>query len=327
MKAIYASVARRAFTGLTTPCLRHLRRAACFSLVLVGLQFSGTSIAQAGGVMFLNANAESNEVWMLKRANNGQVSLAGTFSTQGAGSGLIELASQNSIALTSDAKFLYVANALSNDITAFQVKRTGLRFVARVPSGGTFPNSVAVFGNLLYVLNAQGSAANITGYTIQNNGAPVAIPNSTRPVTAVPIPTQVGFTPDGATLIVTGKGANNIDTYAIGAGGLATGPTVQHSAGGSPFGFAFDSAGHVVISEIINSAASSYSWAGGVLQAITAHLSDFGKAACWTVITTTPLFRDNMPTSRIRIPIRCRGTPLRPTAASHWSTLTVRPPS
>ncbi len=241
--------------------------------------------------MFLNANADSNEVWMLKRANNGQVSLAGTFSTQGAGSGLIELASQNSIALTSDAKFLYVANALSNDITAFQVKRTGLRFVARVPSGGTFPNSVAVFGNLLYVLNAQGTAANITGYTIQNNGAPVAIPNSTRPVTtAVPIPTQVGFTPDGATLIVTGKGANNIDTYAIGADGLATGPTVQHSAGGSPFGFAFDNAGHVVISEIINSAASSYSWAGGVLQAITAHLTDFGKAACWTVITNNPTF-------------------------------------
>ena len=44
--------------------------------------------------MFLNANADSNEVWMLKRANNGQLTVAGTFSTQGAGSGLTELASQ-----------------------------------------------------------------------------------------------------------------------------------------------------------------------------------------------------------------------------------------
>ncbi len=290
MKITLTSVIRAA-TGCTVDSLRHLRGVVCFTLVMLGLQTSGLSIAQAGGVMFLNANAESNEVWMLKRANNGQLSVAGTFSTQGAGSGLVELASQNSIALTSDHKFLYVANAASNDITVFSVKPNALRFVARVPSGGTFPNSVAVFDKLLYVLNAKGVAANITGFTIQSSGGLVPIPNSTRPLsTSLPIPTQVGFTPDGATLMVPEKLTNNIDTYTMGVDGLATGPVAQPSAGGSPFGFAFDHAGHVVISEIVNSGASSYSWPGGVLQVITAHLTDFGKAACWTVITNNPTF-------------------------------------
>ncbi len=228
---------------------------------------------------------------MYKRANNGQLSLAGTFPTQGTGSSTTELASQGAVALGSNNKFLYAVNAASNEITAFQVKPSGLVFVGKVPSGGTFPNSVAVSGSLLYVLNAQGTSSNITGFRIRGNGSLAAIPASTRPLsTSLPVPAQIGFTPDGATLLVTEKIADTIDTYAMGADGLATGPTAQPSAGSGPFGFAFDDAGHLVVSEIGASSASSYTLSGGLLQVVTARLSDFGRAACWVVNTHNPAF-------------------------------------
>ena len=48
--------------------------------------------------------------------------------------------------------------------------------------------------------------------------------------------------------------------------------------------FAYDSAGHLIVSEVMKSAASSYSVSSsGVLTVITPSLVDFGKAACWTV--------------------------------------------
>src|SRR5262249_1558894 len=133
---------------------------------------------------------------------------------------------------------------------------------------------------------------NISGFKIKTNGTLVPLAGSTLPLSSeLPVPTQIGFTPDGKALLVTEKIADTIDTYTVGSNGLPSGPIAQASAGGSPFGFAFDHAGHIVISEIANSAASSYTWASdGTLSVITAHLSDFGKAACWTVVTNNASF-------------------------------------
>ena len=181
-----------------------------------------TAVTPAAGAVFANANAVSNEVWMYTRATDGQLTLLGTFSTQGTGGS--GLSSQGSIALANKNRFLYAVNGGSNEITAFQVKRAGLTFVGKVASGGIFPNSIAVFGNLLYVLNSKGTAANIAGFRIQSDGSLVAIENSTRLLSrARPSPAQVGFTPDGTTLIVSEQGPDIFDTYAIGADGLATG--------------------------------------------------------------------------------------------------------
>jgi 6-phosphogluconolactonase len=260
-----------------------------YTLLISGILLSTVCLSQgAGGVVFVNANdSTANAVWMYKRATNGQLTFFASYPTQGTGTGTAELASQGSLALALNNRYLYAVNGGSNQITAFQVKATGLVFIANVSSGGTWPNSLTVFGNLLYVLNAYGDNVNISGFRIKNNGTLVPIAGSTLPLSSdLPVPTQIGFTPDGKNLYVTEKIADTIDTYAVGLHGLPTGPTPQASAGGSPFGFAFDHAGHVVISEIANSAASSYSWSSdGTLEVITAHLTDFGKAACWTVIT------------------------------------------
>jgi len=247
-----------------------------------------TSAAPIVGSVFVNANASRNSVLMYSRDANGQLALIRSFSTKGAGS-RNGLSSQGSVALASNNQFLYAVNAGSNEISGFRVALDKLTFATKVPSGGTFPRSVAAYGSWLYVLNAQGTSANVTGFTIQADGSLVAIPNSTRPLSAdLPNPTQVGFTPDGATLLVTERDTSLIDTYAVGADGLLTGPTVQASAGNGPFGFAFDNAGHLVVSEVARSTASSYIVSDGVLHPITRKLKDFGKAACWTINTTSP---------------------------------------
>jgi 6-phosphogluconolactonase (cycloisomerase 2 family) len=225
---------------------------------------------------------------MYNRDSTGQLSFVRSFTTQGSGSPS-GLASQGSITLTADHKYLYLVNAGSNEITAFALKPNGLTFLNKVASGGTFPRSVTTYGNLVYVLNAKGGSANISGFTIQTNGSLVALPNSTRPlINALPQSAQVGFTPDGSTLFVTENDTDVIDTYTINLDGTPNGPTLQTSFGHGPFGFSFDGNGHLVVSEKTNSSASSYSITGGILNVITGKLKDFGKVACWAMCTTDP---------------------------------------
>jgi 6-phosphogluconolactonase len=253
-----------------------------------GMVGSVVVAAPTVGAVFVNGNSTANKVWMYNRGSNGQLSFVRSFATQGSGSPS-GLASQGSITLTNDHKYLYVVNAGSNEITAFALKPNGLTFLNKVPSGGTFPRSVTTFGNLLYVLNGKGTSANISGFTIQTNGSLVALPNSTRSLSsALPQSAQVGFTSDGSILIVTENDTDVIDTYTMNPDGTSNGPTLQTSFGHGPFGFSFDGNGHLVVSEKTNSSASSYSITGGILNVITGKLKDFGKVACWAVCTADP---------------------------------------
>jgi 6-phosphogluconolactonase len=250
------------------------------------------SSAQTTGAVYLNTNQVANEVWSYTRASDGTLSFAGKFSTQGAGSGSGNLDSQGAIILSPNGKLLFVVNAGSNEITSFSVQAGGqLTFVAKVPSVGTFPNSLTLHGSLLYVLNAMGTAR-ISGFKVNSSGVLKAIAGSARRLsTALPSPTQIGFNAAGTLLVVTEKGTNKIDTYTVAANGIATGPTVQNSNGPGPFGFAFDRLGHLIVSEVMQSAASSYSVSSsGTLTVITGSLVDFGKAACWTVNTNNRNF-------------------------------------
>jgi 6-phosphogluconolactonase len=261
--------------------------------ILVCLFLAAAAFAQTTGAIYLNTNQASNEVWSYTRGSDGTLTFAGTFPTQGGGSGSGNLDSQGAIILSQNGKLLFVVNAGSNEISSFAVQPGGqLTFVAKVPSGGTFPVSLALHGSLLYALNAGGTSARISGFKVNSSGTLKAITNSARRLsTALPTPTQIGFNAAGTLLVVTEKGTNKIDTYTVAANGLATGPNVQNSNGPGPFGFAYDSAGHLIVSEVMQSAASSYSVSSsGVLTVITGSLIDFGKAACWTVNTKNRKF-------------------------------------
>jgi 6-phosphogluconolactonase len=272
---------------------RNRMRAALPALLVVFVMWiSMAGSAQTTGAIYVNANAVgSNAVWAYTRGSDGTLTYAGTFSTQGSGSGGIDLKSQGSIAISQNGKYVFVANAGSNDVTSFSVQPGAqLTFVARTPSGGTFPNSLAVFRNLLYVLN-QGSSR-INAFRIGRKGALTPIANSSRKLSsASALGGQISFSPDGALLAVVEHMTSKLDTFTVGSDGRASGPLVQDSNGVGPLGFAFDHAGHLIVSEVRFSTISSYAISSsGVLTSITDQLPDFGVAACWTAVTNNSSF-------------------------------------
>jgi 6-phosphogluconolactonase len=117
------------------------------------------------------------------------------------------------------------------------------------------------------------------------------LPGSSRPLsTAAPDPAQIEFSPNGRQLVVTEKATNMIVTYRV-RFGYAGAPNAQPSSGMTPFGFAFDRRGLLVVSEAFGgapdaSAMSSYSLSDdGTITPITASAKTTETAACWVVVT------------------------------------------
>lgn len=254
----------------------------------------GASLNQAGtevGAVFTLSNAAAgNSVLAFSRAADGSLSPAGTFATTGNGTGA-GLGSQGSVALSNDGRFLFAVNAGSNSVTSFAVDGASLTPIGTVASGGTLPISLTVHGSLLYVLNG-GGTENITGFSISPNGALSVLAGSSRPLSGTGVmPAQVSFDPSGRWLVVTEKATNLIDVYAVGANGYASAPVVNPSSGQTPFGFAFNQHGVLIVSEAFGgapnaSAVSSYTvGAGGTLQVVSASVPTTETAACWVAVT------------------------------------------
>jgi 6-phosphogluconolactonase (cycloisomerase 2 family) len=263
-----------------------------FLLAAIPFLIAATVMAQTSGAIYINANQTgSNAVWSYSRATDGTLTYAGTFPTQGSGSGGDDLKSQGSIAVSQDGKFVFAVNALSNDITSFSVQPGAqLTLVSKVSSGGTFPNSLTLSGNLLYVLN-QGSSR-INGFRVGRGGRLTPIASSSRRLSSAgALGGQISFSPDGTLLVVAEHMTSKLDSFTVGSNGLASGPLVQNSNGIAPLGFAFDNAGHLIVSEVRFSTISSYAISSsGLLTSITNQLGDFGTAACWTANTNNPSF-------------------------------------
>jgi 6-phosphogluconolactonase len=256
---------------------------------------------QAGAVYVLT-NQVQNAVTVFNRSFDGTLTLAGEFSTGGAGDPVAQpgdpptdpLASQGALVLGQGNQFLFAVNAGSNQISVLRISSSGLDLIDVVDSGGVRPISLTVHENLLYVLN-EGGSPNITGFTVADDGTLTSLAGSTQPLigdTAAD-PAQVSFNPDGTLLVVTEKAGNRIDTYLIDDNGLASAPIDNASSGMTPFGFAFNNPGFLVVSEAFAgapnaSAASSYS-AGddGLLSVISGSVPDSQTAACWVVITNS----------------------------------------
>jgi len=158
------------------------------------------------------------------------------------------------------------------------------------------PISVTIHDDLVYVLNA-GGAGNISALRLQANGSLAPIAGSTRSLsTAASGPAEVSFDPTGAWLVVTEKATSKIDTWKIGADGLASGRVVNASAGVTPFGFTFTSQGVLTVTEafggaVDGSAVSSYTInADGTLHTISASVPTTETAACWIVATNSGKF-------------------------------------
>jgi 6-phosphogluconolactonase (cycloisomerase 2 family) len=245
----------------------------------------------APGAVYTSTNAAgSNEVLAFSRAPDGTLSAAVSYATGGTGAGA-GLGSQGAVVLTDNGRWLLVVNAGSNDVSVFRVRAGGLERTDVEPSGGVFPVSIATDGELVYVLNA-GGTNNVSGFRLHNDGDLVPIAASTRGLSGASVgPAQASFTPDRRALVVTEKGTNLITTFAVARNGLLSNRTSTPSETATPFGFAFDNRGHLIVSEAAGgapgaSAVSSYAVRrNGGLETITPSVATTQTAACWVLMT------------------------------------------
>jgi DNA-binding beta-propeller fold protein YncE len=249
------------------------------------------AMASNGGAVYTLTNAAgANEMAVFDRTAAGSLTPAGTVPTGGLGSG-DGLGSQGALVL--EGRRLLAVNAGSNTISLLRARPSGLALRDVAPAGGIRPISLTVHGRLVYVLN-NGDAttpANIAGFWIWR-GRLFPLPGSSRPLSAaLPGPAQIEFAPDGRQLVVTEKATNRIVTYRVGFLGYASSPTVQPSAGQTPFGFAFDNRDHLIVSEAFGGApdasvVSSYGLASdGTVTPIDPNVATTETAACWVVVT------------------------------------------
>lgn len=198
-------------------------------------------------------------------------------------------------------RLLVAVNAGSNTVSVFDREHDHLCLRQVLPSGGTFPVSVTVHGDLLYVLNAHEASA-ITGYVL-GGGRFQAIEDSTRSLAFPPVgpgqfvdtPAQIGFTPDRGHLVITTKTIGSlIDVFTMAADGRPSSTFVANPAGTPvPFGFTFDGSGHLVVTDAATSTLSTYTVnADGTVTPIAAQ-SDGESAMCWVTRVAENLYVAN----------------------------------
>jgi 6-phosphogluconolactonase len=284
---------------------REIRCIAIFASVLMLAPLTTTTFGGRGpknfhaGAVYVLTNQTTNSVAVFRHNAKGILTAAGEFPTGGAGDPTPQppdpttdpLASQGALIMSRGNQYLYAVNAGSNQISVLKIRKNSLDIVDVADSGGVRPISLAVHGDLLYVLN-EGGTPNIAGFTIEDDGTLTPLAGSTRPLIGgvAADPAQIGFSHDGALLVVTEKAGNRLNTYTINDDGLPSPPIDNASNGMTPFGFAFNNADTLVVSEAFGgapnqSAASSYEASDdGTLSVISGSIANSQTASCWVVI-------------------------------------------
>ncbi|MFF2752501.1 lactonase family protein [Psychrobacillus sp. NPDC058041] len=260
-------------------------------------------------VYIMTNNEVMNEIIAFYRDVNGMLTFVGSYPTHGRGTGTKEvstatandgvdpLASQGALTLSRDGRFLLAVNAGSHSISSFIITESGTPVLVDVkPSGGAQPNSVNMFGTLVYVSNVGNAAnnfsSNITGFHIDDNGRITPIPGSTQSLSTFNAqPAQVLFTPDGSKILVSELTSSHLSVFNVNKNGTVTGPIVNDSYGQGPLGTYFLSSGILLVTEAASNALSSYSLStDGILHVISGSVPNGYKTACWVVPTKDERF-------------------------------------
>jgi hypothetical protein len=106
-----------------------------------------------GAVYMMTNQVAGNQLAVFARDGQGLLEFPFFYPTGGIGTGS-GLGEQGAIAIDDDGDTLYVVNAGSDTISVFDLTKKEPTLIDIVSSGGTFPNSIALSGDLLYVLNA-----------------------------------------------------------------------------------------------------------------------------------------------------------------------------
>ena len=274
--------------------------AAAMAAALLGapaaLAQAAASGAGADHAVFVQTDDPAgNSIVAYARHDDGTLTWSATYPTGGngaraAGAAVDPLASQSSLVIDREHGLLLAPNAGSNTVSVFSVSGDTLHLNQVVASGGPFPASLGVHGDLVYVLDG-GFAGYVQGYRIQA-GKLHPITGSLRslglgngnPPAFLQSPAQVGFSPDGSKLVITmkGNGGGSVYVYGVSANGRLSGTPAITAVGGNAFAFVFDPAGRLVIVNAAFGNLSTYTVnANGSLTLVSAGASDRQIAACW----------------------------------------------
>ncbi len=259
----------------------------------------------AGAVFVQTDNLAGNAIVAYSRATDGTLTQARVYPTGGLGGQLTgsvvdHTASQGALAYDSANHLLYAVNAGSNTVTSFAVRGHHLTRLQTIASGGTFPVSITVHGQHVYVLNARGGGS-IQGY-LRFGGLLVRVPSWHRDLGFNPNPSpeftstpgQIAFTPDGSKLIVTTKGdGQSIEVFRVGRLGLSRKPVVTPDPGNVPFAVAFDKQHHLVIAEAGPSAVATFTVNRDATLRLITRTTTGQAAACWVTTTGDKVYVSN----------------------------------
>jgi 6-phosphogluconolactonase len=273
---------------------------------------------KVAGFFYTETNGNPNQLVVFARYSDGTLKQQGTVATGGQGGhqgqpinvmapppvctgngrGCPSLDSQDAIASSSNGKLLFAVNAGSNTVSSFRVTRHGAQLVGQVSSGGKFPNSLTVHGNLLYVLNSD--SLNIQGLSFTSSGVLTPISGASQPLnpngTIPGAPHDISFDNTGKWIVVakltnpmTLSPVDAIDTFAVNANGTV-GPAVSsNSSTPVAFSIGFDKGDNVLITTLGNPfafmAGSLESYSIGPTGSLThiSSVSTVGYAPCWDV--------------------------------------------
>jgi len=293
-----------------TAALATAAASASFAVSAAAVPASASAVGFPGAsraVFVQTDNTAGNHVVAYQRAADGTLSPAGSYATGGlggilAGSVVDHTASQGSLTYDPVHALLYAVNAGSDSVSVFAVSGDRLALRQVVSSGGAFPVSVAVRGNLVYVLNALGGGS-VQGFRVVGGGFLARIPGSGRSLGLDPnatpqftnTPGQVAFSPDGTQLIVTTKAnGNDIDVFGVRFDGtLSAAPVVNSEPGTVPFAISFDTSGHLVIAEAGPNAVATFALSRGGTVSLLSAVATGQAATCWVTPAGSFLFASN----------------------------------
>jgi 6-phosphogluconolactonase (cycloisomerase 2 family) len=245
------------------------------------------------GMAVAMSNRVENSVSTFCRDIYGELCFLEERPTRGNGTGVAvvdPLGSQGALVLDQPCRFLFAVNAGNNTISSFRLEPECLTLAGIVPSGGARPVSIAVSGNLLYVVNAgdANTAANVSGFMVGEDGMLQPIPGATAPLSAFnPAPACIVICPGACHIIVSEKATNRLVSYAVLPGGLLGSPVITVSNGSVPFGMVFTKNDVLLVSEAGPNALSSYRHQeNGTLTVISGSVLTHQAATCW--VSATP---------------------------------------
>lgn len=199
---------------------------------------NGPWTARVVGHVYVNDNtAPVNTVAGFDRHADGSLTpIPGSpFAVGGSGTGNPD-ASQGSLQLSANGRYLLAVDAGSNQVSVLRIEHDGaLRpaYGSPVASGGVDPVSIGVDRDLVYVANAGPGTnpgdTNYTGFRLGWNGRLGPIPDSTYVLPNDSKPGQILFNGDGRKAAGTRIATSEIDSFTVSRGGRLV------PASGSPF--------------------------------------------------------------------------------------------